>query len=309
MLKHLGSHRALLHYAAVLRDIAEEDGESAGLGERLVHRSDSVMVDNSLSLDVLADGLSVCSDQRLVDKTFLVKFRHNCRDSARSVEIVHVRFACRGQMAEVRRLLGYLVEEVEIEGHSRFMGYGQKMEHRIRGASQCHIACKSVSHRLFGDYVSGFDILCNEVHDRHSGVLGQHYPLVGYCGDGPVSGKSDTYRLAEAVHAVCRIHSGAGSAARADVLFELPEALIIDDPGLSGSDRFEHLGKRYLFPVHDPAHHGAAGTYHCRDIDPESPDQHSRDDLIAVGNQYEPVELMSYRHGLHGVRYEFSAGE
>ena len=156
-----------------------------------------------------ACGLACNGQKRSVYQSFGSQLSHYGRYAAGVVQIVHVGISSRSQMTEVRSHSADLVECIKVKFHPCFVGYGQQVEHTVGGAAQGHIAGDGVSDRLFVDYVSGLDVFFDQVHDGHSGVFCQHYPLAGNGRYAPVARQSYAYGLAQAVHAVGRIHTGA----------------------------------------------------------------------------------------------------
>ena len=308
MLHHLRRDCAALYDCAFLRDIAPEDLDAAGLTVRIVDRADRIGLD-IFSFDILPDGLSVRGNQRSIDQSFLVQLCDDSLHTACAVQVVHVRTACRCQVAQVRGLAAELVEDLHVQLDTGLVRDREQVQYGVGGAAQRHVACQRVTDGLLVDDLTGSDVLLNQIHDCHAGVLRQHDAVAVDSRDCAVTGQSDSKRLAEAVHAVRGVHAAAGSAARAYVLLELQQAFIVDDAGLPRAYRLEHLGKRSLLPANKTAHHRSTGADDCRNVQTQRAHEHSRYDLIAVRYQYESVELVRLRHGFHTVRDQFAAGE
>ncbi len=215
--------------------------------------------------------------------------------------------AGRCQVAEVRRLRADLVEHLQIHIHAGLVGDGQQVQNRIGRTSQRHVASQGVTDGLRIDDVSRLHILLHQIHDGHAGVLCQHDSSAGDRRDGTVARKTNADGFAEAVHAVGGIHAGAGAATRAHVLFECTEAFIIDEAGFAGTNSFEHLRKGGLLTVNEATHHRSAGADDGWDVDAAGCHDHARYDFITVRNQYQSVELVSLRHGLHAIRNQLTA--
>ena len=138
-------------------------------------------------------------------------------------------------------------------------------------------------------------------------MLGQHDSLSCDSRNRSISREGDSNRLTETVHAVCRVHARAGTAARADILLKVQESCIIDDSGFSGADCLEHLRQGSLFTMNHAGHHRTTGADNCRNVNSQSAHQHARNDLITVRNQNQSVELMRISHGFNTVRDQLSA--
>ena len=55
--------------------------------------------------------------------------------------------------------------------------------------------------------------------------------------------------------------------------------------------------------------HGAAADDDCRDVEAAGSHEHSRDDFIAVRDEYQAIKGMSCRYGFNGVTDQFTAGQ
>ena len=122
-----------------------------------------------------------------------------------------------------------------------------------------------------------------------------------------VSRKRDADCLAQTVHAVCRIHAGAGAAARTYILLVFFQSVVVDNSRFSGAYRFKHLGKTRLYAANQSGHHRSAGAYHCRNIHSAGCHYHARNDFITVWYQYRAVESVRRNHRFHAVRNQFAA--
>ena len=307
--KHFRCYGASLDHAAILCDVAPHNGDAACFAVWFVDRTDDVVVFYVRSCKVFAHGFSCCRDKVFVDEAFLVQFTEHCHQTACTVQIVHVSAAGRSQVAEVWNFGAEFVEDVQVKMYACFVGDGQQVEYAVGGAAQSHIAGQSVAQGLFVDDIPRLDVLFHQVHDSHSGVFCQTDPSAVHCRDRTVSRQGDADCFGETVHAVCRIHAGAGSAARAYVLFEFQKIIIIDDIGFSRANCFKHLGKAGFFAFYKTGHHRTSGADNGRDIHANSCHDHARYDLVAVWNQYKTIECVSHGHGFHTVCDQLSAWE
>ena len=60
------------------------------------------------------------------------------------------------------------------------------MEHSVARATDSHIQCDGIFECLLGEDIAGPKVLLNEIHDLHTGALGQPYPVGVDGGDGAV---------------------------------------------------------------------------------------------------------------------------
>lgn len=116
-------------------------------------------------------------------------------------------------MAEVRRFGADLIEKRKVDGAASLLRDGQQVQHCVGGAAQRHVAGQGVADRALIDDLARGHAAVDEIHDGHTGVLGQLQPLGINGGNRAVAGQSDADGLAQAVHAVGRVHAGAGAAA------------------------------------------------------------------------------------------------
>ena len=261
------------------------------------------------ALDVFAEGLAGDGGDIEVQQTLLGQLCLHGGDAAGGVEVGHVGGACGGQMAEVRGLGAYLIEELQVDGHTGLVGDGQQVQNGIGGAAQRHIAGQRVADGALVDDLAGGDALLHHIHDGHTGVLCQQQALGVDGGDGAVSGQCDADGLAQAVHAVGGVHAGAAAAAGAAVAGAVFQLLVSDHTGLIGTHGLEHLGKADFLAAVGAGQHGAAGADHGRHIHADSGHDHAGNDLIAVRHQHQTVQLMRHQHGLHAVADELAGGK
>ena len=149
----------------------------------------------------------------------------------------------------------------------------------------------------------------HHLHDGHTGVLCQLQALGVDGGDGAVAGQGDADGLAQAVHAVGGVHTGAAAAAGAAVAGAVLQLLVGDHTGLIGTHGLEHLGKADLLAAVGTGQHGAAGADHGGHIHAHGGHDHAGHDLIAVGHQHQAVQLVGHQHGLHAVADQLAGGQ
>lgn len=104
-----------LDNTAVLCDVAPQNSDAAGLGVRILERTNDlgVLVDNAL--EVLADRLAGAGDERQVEEIALGQLLHDGRNAACHVKLLNVVRACRSQMADIRHLAGQFVQGLKLQ--------------------------------------------------------------------------------------------------------------------------------------------------------------------------------------------------
>ena len=183
------------------------------------------------------------------------------------------------------------------------------MQHRVGGAAQRHITGQRVADGALVDDLACGDALAHHLHHCHTGVLCQLQTLGVHSRDGAVAGQCDADGLAQAVHAVGGVHTGAAAAAGAAVAGAVLQLLVGNHTGLIGAHGLEHLGKAHFLAAVAAGQHGAAGADHGGHIHAHRCHHHAGHDLIAVGHQHKAVQLVCHQHGLHAVADQLTRGQ
>ena len=205
-------------------------------------------------------------------------------------------------MAQVGGSGADLIGDIRVQLHARLVGDSRKMKHAVGGAAQGHIHGQGVDKRLFCHNVAGTDVLAVHLHHLHSGVLRKLDPLGVHRRDGAVAPKAHAQHLGQTVHAVGRVHAGAGTAGGTGFLLELPHVLLAHGARRVGAHCLEHAGKAGLVALHMARQHGAAADEHGGHVDSGRSHQKAGHVLVAVGHHHQGVELVSQCHTLGGIR-------
>ena len=281
----------------------------AGLGVGVLDGTDGLFVQDMGTLDVLAQGLAGDGGHIQIQQALLCQLCLHRRDAARCVQIRHMGGACRCQMAQVGGLGADLVEQLQVDGHTGLVGDSQQVQHRVSGAAQRHITGQRVADGALVDDLACGDALAHHLHHSHTGVLCQLQALGVHSRDGAVAGQGDADGLAQAVHAVGGVHTGAAAAAGAAVAGAVFQLLVGDHARLVSTHSLEHLGKADFLAAVAAGQHGAAGADHRGHIHADRGHDHAGHDLIAVGHQHQTVQLMGHQHGLHAVTDQLAGGQ
>ena len=117
------------------------------------------------------------------------------------------------------------------------------------------------------------------------------------CGNRAVTRQRHADCFRQAVHRICRIHAGAGSAGRAGVFFIVTHAFFVQRPRIIGADCLKHMAQAAALPVFQmPCQHRAAGNKDRRDIEAGSCHQEPGNVFVAVRDHDKPVKLMGNGH-------------
>ena len=176
------------------------------------------------------------------------------------------------------------------------------MQNRVGGAAEGHVDSDGVFHALPGDDVERTDVLAQELHDTHAGVLGQTQAGGVDGRNGAVAGQGHADGLGKAVHGVGREHAGAGTAAGAGALFHLLEFFGVESAGLVAAHSLEHGDKVSVLSVRRVAgKHGAAGDEDGGQVQAHHGHEHAGDGFVAVGDEDEAVERVGAGHDFAAV--------
>ena len=121
--------------------------------------------------------------------------------------------------------------------------------------------------------------------------------------------KAHAENLGQAVHAVGGVHTGTGTAARADLALVLFQLFRIDFTCGVLSYCLEHAGKASLSALHMAGQHRAAADKYSWDIQTGCCHQKTRDVLVTVRNHNQSIKLMSHCHSLCGIGDQISRNQ
>ncbi len=299
--QHLLGYGTALYHAAIRCQVALEDSNTAGFAVRLVDGADDVSVLVDTSLDVFRHGLS-CNGHHVSVKQVLlgqlVQYRIN---AASLVQILHVCVTCRSQVADVRGACADLVDHIQVDLDAAFIGNCRQVEHAVGGAAQRHICGQCVLESVCGHDVTGTDVFAVHIHNCHTSLLCQLDALGVYCRNRAVALETHAQNLSQAVHGVCGVHTGAGTAGGAGIVLELLHILHGEFAGSIRADSFKHAGQTGLFALDVAGEHRAAADEYGRHVDSCSSHQQTGDILVTVRDHDQGIEVMRQCHALGGI--------
>ena len=121
------------------------------------------------------------------------------------------------------------------------------------------------------------------------------------CRNGSVSFQSHSQCLCQAVHAVCSVHTGAGTTGRTGLTFKFFQFFFGNFSCCIGTYCLKHAGKAGFVALYVACHHGTAADKYGGNVDTGCCHQKSRYVLIAVGYHYQGIKLMCHGHGFCGI--------
>ena len=309
-LHHLGCHGGLLHHGAVGREVAAHDFEAAVGRVGVVAGADDLAVDRRAGVDPLAHG-AVDGEGAAVERAAAAELADDGRNAAHCVEVLDVERAGGGDAGDVGRCGADLVPGFEGDGAAGGRRDGGEVQHRVGGAAEGHVEGHAVADGGGGDDVLDADVLLDELHDLHAGLLGQAVAGGVDGGDGAVARQGDAQGLGKAADGVGGEHARAAAAGGAGRLLD-PLALLLGH-GAGGhlAHGVEEGVEVGLVPAVARAagEHGAAGDEDRGEVEAQGTHDHARDDLVACRDQHHGVEGVALDGALDGVCDDLAAGE
>ena len=306
MLHHFRCHSALLDCTAFLCNVAPQNRNAAGLHIRVVNRTDDIRVAIDTVCNVLANHLAGCGDGIQLNQILLGQLIHNSIDAASLIQFLNIGTSCRCQVAQIRGLVRNLIHGFQIKVQTSFMSNGQQMQYGIGRAAQCHFTFQCIVDGFFVDDITGLDVLFQQLHDLHAGMLCQLDAVRMNCRNGAVARQCHTNCFTQAIHRVCGIHAGAGTATRAGMAFHVVDFFISNQVCLACANGLKGIGQGYIFTLHMTSHHRTAGNNNRRDIQACCCHNHARYDLITVRDQDQCIKLMCLCQCLNRVRNQLT---
>ena len=303
--------RARLGGAGVGREVAAQNGDAAGVAERVVQR----VVDQTggrvkilMVLDILrermrGDGHDVGLEHRL-------QIFHQTRHAAVLVEVHDAVLAGRVHTRELRRGVGQAVELVEhLDADLGLIGDGGQMHNGVGRAAHRQTCLDGVADGAVRDDLARGDVLFDQLHDLDAGLLCLHHADRGGRRGGAAVRQGHAERFRQRAHGVRGAEIRAGAAARAGGVLERNIFLLGD---LACGEHAVGLGARGLVSLAtvelDAALHRAARQEDARNVQTSRRHQHARNDLVARAEQNQTVKQIDLRHGLNGIGDQLARG-
>ena len=304
---HFRCNCRTLDNTAVLCDVAPQNSDAAGLRIRILERTNDlgVLVDNALK--VLADRLTGAGDERQVEEIALGQLLHDGRNAACHIKLLNVVRACRCEVTDIRHLAGQFVQGLKLERYARLVGDSQQVQNRVGRAADRHLAGQRVAECCRREDVARLDVLLDQLHDLHAGVLCQMNTGSRNRRGRAVARQRHADRFGQAVHRVCGVHACARAAARAGIALGFVEGRLVHHAGLVSADRLEGFGQGYLLTAEMACEHRAAGNQNGRNVQTSGSHQHAGHDLVAVRDEHQTIQLVRLCQRLYTVRDQLTA--
>ena len=236
-----------------------------------------------------------------MEQILLGQFVQNGIDAAGFVQVFHVCVTCRSKVADVRGACTDLVDHVQIDLDAAFVGNCRQVQHAVGGTAQCHICGQCVFKSVCGHDVAGTDILPVHVHNCHTSLFCQLDTFRIYCRNGAVASEPHAQHFSQAVHRVCGVHAGAGTAGGAGVVLEFFHVLQSELAGSVRADSFKHAGQTGFLALDVTGKHRTAADKDSRHVHSCGSHQQTGDILVTVRDHDQCIKVMCQSHALGGV--------
>ena len=246
---HLCNNRGTFYDASVWCKIAPKYSKSACGAVWIVNRTDYFRVQVYTVFDVLTYCFSGYSHALCVKESLFIQLVHNCVYAACFVQVFHVSRTCRCKVADVRSLCTDFICKADIEIPANLMCDCRKMKHTVCRTAKSHIYSKGIQKCLFRHNISWTDVAAVHFHNLHSCMLCKTDTLRIYSRDCSVSFQAHTKNLSKAVHAVCSVHTGTGTAGRTCFVLTLSQSFLCKLACCVSTNSLKHAGKTCLVSV------------------------------------------------------------
>ncbi len=306
---HFGGHRRLFDDRAIRSQVAPQDGDSPFPVIRVVKPSDDFVIKDPDRAQILSDRPARDGPHVLVDDASTGELLHDSLNPPGGVQILQKMGPTRSQAAQVRRALTHRIEQVKVQIDARLGGDGRNVKHRVCRATECHVNGHGIFKGFPGGDVPRPNPLSHELHDLHAAQLGKTDARGRHRRQSPVPREPHPEGLREAVHGIRREHAGTRSATGTRVVFEVEELPRGDLTGLVSSHALEDRDEIHLTMAHPTGEHGPAAHHDGGNVETHGSHEHPGDDLVAIGNQDQPVKGVSHGHDFNRIGDEFPAGK
>ena len=205
MLQHLWVHRVRLHDRPGRCQRTKQHRQSPGRRIGLRPGLDDLPVRLARGGEVLGDRLPVNAHLRRVEHR--LDLLHHRLDTARLIQILHVRRPCRAQLGQVRGLGRHLPDVGHRQVNLGLLGDRQQVQHRVRRPAQRHVHRQRVAQRRLGhDLPRGHPAL-DQIHHRPSRLLGVTNSLTRHRRRRPRPRQRQPHCLRQTAHRVRREHT------------------------------------------------------------------------------------------------------
>ena len=297
---HFRHHRALLDHGAFGSQIAKQDRDTAVFAQRGFQLVDDLAVRVRRRVNALAhcaaDGHQIAMDQ----SAFVQLFQHRL-DAADFVQVGDEHLAGGVQLADLGRLVPDLVNFLQVDGAARRIRDRDDMQHRVGGAADRHIRPQRVFKRGGGQNIARANVLFQQLENLLAGVFRQAGARRIHRRNGTVARQRHADRFGQAVHRVGGVHTRAGAAGGAGILFQTRQLVVVDLAGGMAADRFKHFGQAHPHALVFAGQHRTTADKDGGQIHAARRQQHAGHDFVAVGDKHHRVNGVGGEHHFDGI--------
>ena len=292
-LPHILRHAGGAADGALRRQVAPEDPEAGDVAPGLVQGPDDAALGDGDAVQVLAPGIP--QEGLFLRAEDALQALHHGRDAAGVVEVDDGIGAAGHHAHKAPHLPGRGVEIVQAQVQAQLMAVGQQVQHGVGGAGDGHVQHGGIQEDILGDDVLGTDAPFHLVHDEAAGLHAAPELEIVRRRDGGGAGQHQVQGLAQDLHGAGGAHGGAGAEGGTDVLLHHVQHLLVAPDG-GHVDICLYQGLAMIAA----RRHDAAGDYDAGNMDPQSGEICSSDDVIAGGQDHKAIQLVDLYHGLDG---------
>ena len=218
------------------------------------------------------------------------------RDSPGFMQVVDRVRTCRTEFSDQRGFSAELIENIQSQVNSGFIGYCRKMQGGIGRSAQRQHYPDGILQAFSGQHGAGRDSLADEIHDPAPARPTQFLAGRVERGQGGTARQAESQRFGHAGHRAGSTHEVAGTRPGTGTGFNGIELLCGNPACLEFSHPLLDI-TRHDFPPADPAgSHWATGDEQGRQVQPGSGHQHARHDLVTITQHHQAVELVRPYH-------------
>ena len=156
-------------------EIASQHGNAPLLCQRLFNRSNDILIPVLHVTDILGDALTGNRQRIRMQFAPVQQALEDHRQPARIVEILHQMLPRRHQIDNGWNIPSQPVPVFQRQINTNAARNGQQMDDRIGGTANGAIGANGIFKGIAGQYIRGFEIILDHVHDAATGQL-RHHP-------------------------------------------------------------------------------------------------------------------------------------
>ena len=310
MFEHFFCYSTFFNYTAFRSDVTGKNCDTASFAIGFFNSMDNIRTSDSSFSNGFANSFVAYGDAFFIDETKFIKFVHYCANAASFVQVDDVVAATGAKLGKIRSFLGDYVETGQGKFDASFVCDCRQVKCGVGAAANCHVYGDCIVESSSSHNVARTDIFFYQVHDCHTCVFSKCNALtVVSCRNGTVAGKTHTQNFGQAVHGVSSEETGAATATGASAMFDFAKFSSANLTGFKTTSSFEYGGYADVFAIHTTGKHRTATYNNSRDVQASSCHEHTGNNFIAVGDEYQTVKSVTVSNSFNAICYQFAACE